>query len=101
MEMKPFEFNYRYMSYQDKKSFVHRTVKSNLALSCWRPSVGMDSYREAQSIALRNGKWAKLVFHCNGVHVSSLRSPGWGLSTGDAETSIRLQRWWNWLRKAA
>ena len=96
---KPFEFSYAYMGTKEKKDFVHRIIENNYASACWTPSVGMQSYREAQSIAMKNGKWTKLVCYAGGVHVSSLRSPGWGLSTGNAETSVRLNRWWKWLRK--
>jgi hypothetical protein len=93
-----FEYNYSHMHKEEKKSFVHRVIENNFASACWKPSVGMQAYREAQSIAMRNGKWSKIICYANGVHISSLRSPGWGLSTGNTETSQRLQRWWKWLR---
>ena len=100
-EKGPFEYSRLWMNRDQKKSFVHNTVEINLERGCYQESIGMRCYREAQGIALRNGKWTRLVCYDNGVHVSSLRSPyNWGLSTGNAETSKRLQKWWNWLRKS-
>ena len=97
-EKHPFEYDHSYMNKESKRGFVHRVIEQNYSKGCWAPSVGMISYREAMAVAMRNGKWTRLVCHANGVHISSLRSPGWGLSTGNAETSIRLKRWWKWLR---
>ena len=68
-EKGPFEYGVKWMDKEQKKGFVYRIVESNLEKGCYQESIGMKCYREAQGIALRNGKWTRLVCYANGVHV--------------------------------
>ena len=98
--MKIFQYKYSYMSFDEKKRFVRRVIENNLDNS-WKPSSGLQTYRDMVSTSLFNGiKWSQFRFNdIHGATVWSLRSPGRSLSGGNKETSDRLQRWVRWIKK--